>query len=55
VEGAIDLRPQRKVRTFKAHSNDNMEVDLQLLLYPFLIFGYERANFWRASREVNCQ
>jgi hypothetical protein len=26
-----------------------------LLLHPFLILGYERANFWRASREVKRQ
>jgi hypothetical protein len=57
VEGAIDLRPQRKVRTFKAHSNDNMEVDLQLLMdisqafpqrEPEYVYTYDPAEILRA-------
>jgi hypothetical protein len=59
VEGAIDLRPQRKVSTFKAHSNDNMEVDLQLLMdispsqafpqrEPEYVYTYDPAEILRA-------
>jgi hypothetical protein len=57
VEGAIDLRPQRKVRTFKAHSNDNLEVDLQLLMdisqafqqrEPEYVYTYDPAEILRA-------
>jgi len=32
VRGVIDLRPRREVRTVRAHSADNFEVDLQLLM-----------------------
>jgi len=57
VEGVIDLRPQRKVSTFKAHSNDNMEVDLQLLMdisqafqqrEPEYVYTYDPAEILRA-------
>ena len=57
VEGAIDLRPQRKVSTFKAHSNDNLEVDLQLLMdisqafqqrEPEYVYTYDPAEILRA-------
>jgi len=32
VRGVIDLRPQRRVGTVKAHSADNIELDLRLLM-----------------------
>jgi hypothetical protein len=59
VEGVIDLRPQRRVSTFKAHSNDNMEVDLQLLMdislsqafpqrEPEYVYTYDPAEILRA-------
>jgi hypothetical protein len=59
VKGVIDLRPQRRVSTFKAHSNDNMEVDLQLLMdislsqafpqrEPEYVYTYDPAEILRA-------
>ncbi len=47
VKGVIDLRPQREVGTVKAHSTDNMEVDLRLLIDLSLsrVFQEERLEY----------